>query len=170
MDNVTYFAAFSHGADPFFLYLTTKETIFTEKMHLQYILHWNSRQSLKCSCTYMSVLKIKSCPTRTELVWPDNCHLRKYSSQNRGDETEGPLMVENTNSIISVQITRIMSDWSRLNIQTSSPYATSFRRRFFAYHHAMTHPHSNIILSLFSIPLVLKCAAKILKIGSQVKI
>ena len=45
-------------------------------------------------------------------------------------------------------------------------YATSFRRVFFNYHHAMTHPHSNIMLSLFSIPLVLKCAAKILKIGS----
>ena len=50
------------------------------------------------------------------------------------------------------------------------PYATSFRRRFFAYHHAMTHPHLNIILSLFSIPLVLKCAAKILKIGLKIKI
>ena len=34
----------------------------------------------------------------------------------------------------------------------------------------MTHPHSNIILSLFSIPLVLKCAAKILKIGLQIKL
>ena len=32
------------------------------------------------------------------------------------------------------------------------------------YHHAMTHPHLDIILSLFSIPLVLKCVAKILKI------
>ena len=53
---------------------------------------------------------------------------------------------------------------------TSNPYATSFRRRFFAYHNAMTHPHSNIILSLFSIHLVLKCAAKILKIGVQIKI
>ena len=38
------------------------------------------------------------------------------------------------------------------------------------YHHAMTRPHSNIILSLFSIPLVLKCAAKILKIGLQINI
>ena len=33
----------------------------------------------------------------------------------------------------------------------------------------MTHPHSNIVLSLFSIPLVLKCAAKFLKIGLQIK-
>ena len=32
------------------------------------------------------------------------------------------------------------------------------------------HPHSNIILSLFSIPLVWKCAAKMLKIGLQIKI
>ena len=37
------------------------------------------------------------------------------------------------------------------------------------YHHAMTHPHSNIILSLFSIPLVLKYVTKILKIGLQIK-
>ena len=28
------------------------------------------------------------------------------------------------------------------------------------YHKAMRHPHTNIILSLFSIPLVLKSAAK----------
>ena len=49
------------------------------------------------------------------------------------------------------------------------PYPTSKRRRFFVYHHAMTHPHSNIILSLFSISLVLKCAAKILKIGLKIK-
>ena len=28
------------------------------------------------------------------------------------------------------------------------------------YHHAVNHPHTNIILSRFSIPLVLKCAAK----------
>ena len=34
----------------------------------------------------------------------------------------------------------------------------------------MTHPHLNIILSLFSIPLVLKCEANILKIGCQIKI
>ena len=40
---------------------------------------------------------------------------------------------------------------------------------FFAYHHAMTHLHLIIILSLFSIPLVLKCAANILKICLQIK-
>ena len=45
-----------------------------------------------------------------------------------------------------------------------TPYATSFRR-FFVYHHARKHPHINISLSLFSFPLVLKCVAKILKIG-----
>ena len=55
-------------------------------------------------------------------------------------------------------------------VTTTTPYATSFRRRFFACHKAMRHPHTNIILSLFSIPLVLKCAAKFLKIGSQIKI
>ena len=38
------------------------------------------------------------------------------------------------------------------------------------YHHAVNHPHKNIILSCFSIPLVLKYAAKILKIGIQIKI
>ena len=52
----------------------------------------------------------------------------------------------------------------------STPYARSFRRRFFAYPHAVNHSHTNIILPWFSIPLVLKCAAKILKIGSQIKI
>ena len=54
--------------------------------------------------------------------------------------------------------------------QTATPYARSFRRRFFAYHNAVNHPHTNIILPWFSIPLVLKCAAKILKIGLQIKI
>ena len=27
------------------------------------------------------------------------------------------------------------------------PYVTSFRRRFFAYHHTVKQPHTNIILS-----------------------
>ena len=49
-------------------------------------------------------------------------------------------------------------------------FARSFRRRVFAYHYAVNHPHTNIILSWFSIPLVLKCAAKSLKIGLQIKI
>ena len=49
-------------------------------------------------------------------------------------------------------------------------FARSFRRRFFAYYYAVNHPHTNIIISLFSIPLVLKCATKILKIGLQIKI
>ena len=47
-----------------------------------------------------------------------------------------------------------------------TPFATSFRRKFYAYYHAMKHHHINVILSLFSIPFVLKCAANILKIGS----
>ena len=34
----------------------------------------------------------------------------------------------------------------------------------------MNHPHTNISLSWFSIPLVLKCAAKILNIGLQIEI
>ena len=38
------------------------------------------------------------------------------------------------------------------------------------YHHAVNHPHTHIILSRLRIPLVLKCAAKILKIGIQIKI
>ena len=50
-----------------------------------------------------------------------------------------------------------------------TPYARSFRRKFFAYHHAVNHPHTNIILPWLSIPLVLKCAAKILKIGFRTK-
>ena len=33
------------------------------------------------------------------------------------------------------------------DVYKCTPYARSFRRRFFAYHHAVNHPHSNIILS-----------------------
>ena len=40
---------------------------------------------------------------------------------------------------------------------------TSFRQTFYAYHQAMKHHHTNIILSLFRIPLNLKCAAKLRK-------
>ena len=48
-----------------------------------------------------------------------------------------------------------------------TPLAKSFRRLFYVcmYHHAMKHHHTNIIVSLFSIPFVLKWAAKSLKIG-----
>ena len=68
---------------------------------------------------------------------------------------------------------RITTLWNTLIQELSVyidtiPYATSFRRRFFAYHHAVNHPHTNIILSWLSIPLVLKCAAKKLKIGLQI--
>ena len=38
------------------------------------------------------------------------------------------------------------------------------------YHNAMRHRHTSITVSLFGNPLVLKCAAKSLKIGSQIKI
>ena len=40
----------------------------------------------------------------------------------------------------------------------------------FGYHNVMMHHHTNIILSLFSIPLVLKRTAKKLQIGSEIKI
>ena len=43
---------------------------------------------------------------------------------------------------------------------TAISYGTSWRWRFFAYHHAMKHPHKNIILLLFSNPFVLNCAVK----------
>ena len=33
----------------------------------------------------------------------------------------------------------------------------------------MKHRHTNIILSLFSIPFVIKCAAKFLKIGLHIQ-
>ena len=58
--------------------------------------------------------------------------------------------------------------WKMIKITTL--FARSFRRRFSAYHYAVNHSHTNIIISLFSIPLVLKCAAKILKIDLQIKI
>ena len=54
-------------------------------------------------------------------------------------------------------------------VLTTIPYARSFGKSFFAYHYALNHPHTNIILSWFSIPLVLKCAAKNLNIGLQIK-
>ena len=56
------------------------------------------------------------------------------------------------------------------HVLCSTSYATSFRRRFFPYHHAVNHPHTNITLSWFSISLFLKYAANILKIGLQIKI
>ena len=57
-----------------------------------------------------------------------------------------------------------------MKILGTTLFARSFRRRVFAYSYTVNHPHTNIILSWFSIPLVLKCAAKILKIGLQIKI
>ena len=51
----------------------------------------------------------------------------------------------------------------------STLFARSFRRRFFSYHQAVKHPHTSIILSCLSIPSVLKCAAKFLTIGKQIK-
>ena len=52
---------------------------------------------------------------------------------------------------------------------SSTPYTKPLRRRFFMYHHAMKYPHTNIILSSFRIPFVLKSATKNLKIGLQIK-
>ena len=49
--------------------------------------------------------------------------------------------------------------------ESTTPFVTSFRMMFYAYHQAMKHHHINIILPLFSIPLVLKYAANILKIS-----
>ena len=60
--------------------------------------------------------------------------------------------------------------FTRTRTRETTPYPRSFRSRFFAYHYAANHPHTHIILSWFSIPLVLKCAANILKIGLQIKI
>ena len=56
---------------------------------------------------------------------------------------------------------------TEVNMDRTTPYATSLRRRFFVYSEAMKHPHTNIILSLFNIPLVLKWAPKILKITGR---
>ena len=59
---------------------------------------------------------------------------------------------------------------SMVVVFSPTPYARSFRRRFFPFHYTVNHSHINVILSRFSIPLVLKCAAKILKIGLQIQI
>ena len=55
---------------------------------------------------------------------------------------------------------KILSRIAQTTAALSTLYARSFRRRFFVYHHAVKHPHTRIILSWLSIPLVLKCAAK----------
>ena len=39
----------------------------------------------------------------------------------------------------------------------------------FANYHVLNHPLTNLILSSFYIPKVLKCAAKIMEIGLQIK-
>ena len=57
-----------------------------------------------------------------------------------------------------------------LREELATLFVTSFRRMFYAYHQAMKHNHTNIILSSFSIPFVLKGAARILKIGLQIEI
>ena len=90
-------------------------------------------------------------------TWWDNFHKssNKYSSTNR---YSFPFFKPQIRNSINCPVIR------------PTPYATSFRRRFFAYRKSMRHPHTNIILSLFSIPLVLKGAAKILKIDPQIKI
>ena len=51
------------------------------------------------------------------------------------------------------------------SVYSYSP-ATYFRRMFYVYHNAMKHHHTNIIVYLFSGHVVLKCAVKILKMGS----
>ena len=53
---------------------------------------------------------------------------------------------------------------------TTTAFVASFRRMFYAYHQAIKPHHTNIILSLFSIPFVLKCAAKSLKVGLHIEI
>ena len=77
--------------------------------------------------------------------------------------TPGLTLIVMKNSLCSYLVSVTQVDYPTL-------YARSFRRRFFAYHHAVKHPHTSIILSWLSTPLVLKCATKILKIGLQIKI
>ena len=45
----------------------------------------------------------------------------------------------------------------------------SFGNCLFANYHVLKHPLTNLILSSFYIPKVLKCAAKIMEIGSKIK-
>ena len=47
-------------------------------------------------------------------------------------------------------------------VRVPTPFARSFRRRFFACRHAMKHPNTNIVLSLFRTLKVLKRAAVVL--------
>ena len=51
----------------------------------------------------------------------------------------------------------------KINITLLTP---SFGNHLFAYHLVLKHPHTNMILSSFCIPNVVKSATKILKMGS----
>ena len=55
-------------------------------------------------------------------------------------------------------------------LEDTYTFVTSFRRRFYAYHRAMKHHHTNIILSLLLFLFVLKFNANNLKIGLRTKI
>ena len=52
---------------------------------------------------------------------------------------------------------------------TTTLLTPSVGNHFFAYHLCLKHPFKNKTLSSFFFPKVLKRAAKVLKIGSQIK-
>ena len=53
--------------------------------------------------------------------------------------------------------------------QKTTLFTPSFGNHLFANYHVLNHPLTNLILSSFYIPKVLKSAAKIMEIGSQIK-
>ena len=110
------------------------------------------------------------------LLWRRNCGTTSRSIFLRGSgTTELPRIIPYAEAELqTLKSHNILCAEEKLrNLKSQSIptlFARSFRRRLFAYHYAVNHPHTNIILSWFIIPLVLKCAAKILKIGLQIKI
>ena len=60
---------------------------------------------------------------------------------------------------------------SKINKSVATTLLTqSFGNHRFANYHVHKHPITNLIMSSFCIPKVLKSAAKILEIGSQIKL
>ena len=79
-----------------------------------------------------------------------------FKDEKLTDENPSPLFqIDKMQSRIHVDISRIKATLPvekgygipYHSVIAITPYARSFRRWFFAYHHAVNHPHKNIILS-----------------------
>ena len=81
------------------------------------------------------------------------------------------VFVEISSHIYCQLSNRNIADKIHTSVCRTTLHATSFRSMFYVCHQAMnaTIHYTNIILSFFSILCVLRCAAKTLKICSQIK-